>query len=573
MKSDLPIISAAPAHMQSDLGHEGLGYPSCTMIAFAATLALAVIWLVLPMSRSVAWTLTVIIAAVALTLAWWRTHQLSLAREQSVPVLVALGAAMADIPVSLRTRMPLVLVTGDGLPALFDQPGHVRHARIGDGGIWLRVDRPQDLRRLAVAVTQWRDGRAPDGVVLSIAPALHGQTDALTQQLRVIRQAVADAGRALGTRLPGYIALYQRLTTGAAGLSTWYGVSSATCLVDATRFEPVIRSAESEVQHGAGDRIAATRAAALTSIIGWTQRVAVDALTDRRQPAAPWALFGAGWIDCGPASGQDCPWERDVETQTGVMRAAATASPLPWPLPQPLIEAIPQRHWMSPRVVACLHALALLACAAALAFWGAARNNEALLSRIGADLGRYARTPAADDTARRDALQALVADRDQLERYARTGVPLRLSFGMYHGAALVPALNRAIASYQPPAAPPTIVTLDSMSLFDSGRAQLKAGSNRAMVDALEMIKAHPDKRILVAGHTDNVGDARSNLTLSLARAAAVRDWLSDASGIAATRFATQGLGDTRPVADNGTSEGRARNRRVEITLIPELAQP
>jgi outer membrane protein OmpA-like peptidoglycan-associated protein len=127
-------------------------------------------------------------------------------------------------------------------------------------------------------------------------------------------------------------------------------------------------------------------------------------------------------------------------------------------------------------------------------------------------------------------------------------------------------LNAAIASYQ---APPAVVTLDSMSLFDSGKARLKPGSTRAMIDAVEMIRAAPDKRIVVAGYTDNVGNADSNLKLSIARAGAVRDWLVEASGISVTQFAIQGYGDTRPIADNETDAGRAKNRRVEITLVPD----
>ncbi|KWA07808.1 OmpA family protein [Burkholderia territorii] len=571
MKSDLPVLSAASMR-PPDRGHEGLGYPSRLMAAFAAALALAVIWLVLPLGPGVAWMLTVIVGLVALALIGWRTYRLSRAREQSAHVLTALGAATADIPANLRTRMPLVLVTGDGLPALFDRIGETRHAHVGDGAIWLRVDRPQDLPRLAVAVRQWRDGRAPDGVVLSVAPALHTGTDVLVQKLRIIRQAVADAARMLGTHLPGYVAVYQRLTTGPGGSATpeWYGVSSATRLTDADRFEPVTRAAEDAVQRTMGDRVAATRAAALASIVGWTQRIVLGALADQQQPATPWALFGAGWIDCGPVTGPNGPWERDVELQTRVLRASSAASPTPWPLPQPLIEAMPRRYWLSPRLAAVAHVLALLACAATASFWGAARNNEALLTRIGADLGRYSMIPTDDDAAKRDALQVLVADRDQLDRYARIGVPLRLSFGMYRGTQLIPALNDAIASYLPPPPPPAVVTLDSMSLFDSGRAQLKPGSNRAMVSALDMIKSHPDKRILVAGYTDNVGKPDSNLKLSTARAEAVRDWLVDASGIPATQFAIQGYGMTRPIASNDTPDGRARNRRVEITLVPDL---
>ena len=579
MKSAPPIPSAASAH-GPDLGHEGLGYPLRAILLLATALTLATIWLVLPIGRGMIWTFTTVVGAVAFALVAWRTRVLARARQQSMHVLAALGAATADIPVKLRTRMPLVLVIGDGLPALFDRAGEASYAYVGDGGIWLRVDRAQDLPRLAVAVRQWRDGRAPDGVVLSVVPAEHAGEDALTQHLRVVRQAAADASRMLSRRLPGYVAVYQRLTTGSSDTARpqWYGVSSSSRLLDAGRFESAIQAAESEVRRAGGDANAALRAASLASIVGWTQRVVIGTLSDRQQPATPWALFGAGWIDCGPASAPDNPWARDMEMHTHVTRPEVAASALPWPLPQPLIEAMPRRYWISPRMTAFAHTLALVACAAAVAFCASAKNNAALLTRIGSDLSRYSAIPASQDAARRDALQALVADRDELDRYARRGLPLRLSFGMYRGAQLIPALNDAIASYAPPPPPPSVVTLDSMSLFDSGRAQLKPGSTRAMVGALEMIKAHfakgptsgaPGIRILVAGYTDNVGNAQRNLALSIARAQAVRDWLIEVSAIPATQFAIQGYGDTRPIATNDTPAGRARNRRVEITLVPD----
>lgn len=591
MKSDLSILTAGATPSQA-IGHERLGYPWRLMIPFAIALALAVTWLVAKPAQVLAWTLTGVIVSAGLLLMLWRTGRSAGARQDGAHVLAALGAATASIPLRLRTRMPLVLVTGDDLGALFDRHDGPRFAHVGDGAIWLRVDRPEDLPGMAVAVRQWRDGRSPDGVVLAVAPALHPDADMLAQSLRVVRQAVADAARMLGSRvLPGYVAVYQRLTAGvisgaakelapghggiaAAGLPTpqWYGASSAARTVDTRHFGTVIRAAGREAWPAADSGTAATRAAALASIIGWTQRVVIQTLTDPRHPGTPWALFGAGWIDCGPACGPARPWESDVRMQTGVARAQGAASPMPWPLPQPLIRAMPRRYWMSPRLIALAHALALLACAAAVAFFFSIRNNQALLTRIGEDLGRYSNIPASHDAAKRDALQALVADRDELERYARTGTPLPLSFGMYRGAGLIPPLNDAIASYQPPPPPPAVVTLDSMSLFDSGRARLKDGSTRVMVNALELIRAHPDKRILVAGYTDNVGDPRSNLKLSTARAEAVRNWLIDASGIPATQFAIQGYGDTRPVADNDTDAGRARNRRVEITLVPDAVQ-
>lgn len=575
MKSDLPLLTSAPPRAGTSR-HGGLGYPFRLMVIFASVLALAVIGLVAQPQPGIAWGLAGAVVFVAALLILRRTSQQSVARDQCAHVFAGLGEATADIPVGLRTRMPLVLVIGDDLPALFNRDGEERFVHVGDGAIWLRVDRPQYLARLAPAVRQWRDGRAPDAVMLSVVPGRYTDADVLIQSLRLARQAAGDAARRLGSRaIPGYVAVYQRLTTAPENLSIphWYGISSTTNAIDAQRIEAVLCAAEDEVGTTAEDAFTtATRAAALASVAGWTQRVVFHALTDRRQPAQPWALFGAGWIDCGPRGGTGNPWERDVQMWTCVDRATVAASPGPWPLPQPLIQAMPQRFWISPRISAFAHAVGLLACALALAFFFSARHNHTLLDRIGADLGRYSMIRPDHDAARHDALKVLVADRDELERYARTGVPLPLSFGLYRGARLIAPLDAAIASYQPPPPPPQIVTLDSMSLFDSGRAQLKDGSTRVMVNALEMIKAHSDKRILVAGYTDNEGDPDSNLKLSTARAEAVRDWLIEASGIPGTQFAIQGYGNTHPIASNDTDEGRARNRRVEITLVPDTRQ-
>ncbi|PCE33761.1 OmpA family protein [Burkholderia ubonensis] len=557
---------------------KGLGYPLRTVVTLTAVLALTIIWLVLPIDRGVAWGLTTVVIAASLLVGWLHMRKLARLREQHAHVLTQLGPATVDLPVSLRTRMPVALVVGDGLAALFDRENTItRYVHVGNGAIWLRVDQPQDLPRLAVAIRQWRDGHAPDCVVLSVAPAMHANSDVLAQRLRVVRQAAADASKALGTALPGYVATYQLLTDDPATspmqsdntAAQWYGTSAASPIVDAHCFDTAIEAAESEVIHSGGTSATAARAAGLAALVVWTQRNVFDVLADLRQPAPVWRLFGAGWIDCGPATGPGKPWERDVRTHIAIVPRAIPGSTAPWPLPQPLIEAAPRRAWRSPRTAAVGHAFAIVACAATVAIWGAAKNNEALAARVGEHLARYNAISATHDAAKRDALRALVADRDQLDRYARTGVPLRLSFGMYHGHDLLAPLNEAIASYEPPPPPPSVVTLDSMSLFDSGKAALKSDSTRAMVGALELIKAHPGKRILVAGHTDDVGKPDRNQKLSIDRAAAVRDWLVDASGIAPTQFAIQGYGDTRPVADNATPEGRAKNRRVEITLVPD----
>jgi OOP family OmpA-OmpF porin len=86
--------------------------------------------------------------------------------------------------------------------------------------------------------------------------------------------------------------------------------------------------------------------------------------------------------------------------------------------------------------------------------------------------------------------------------------------------------------------------------------------------ASDFIKAHPNSRIIIEGHTDSVGSASSNLALSQARAESVRDYLISHFGADAQRIEAKGYGEARPVEDNATPEGRMQNRRVVITLIP-----
>lgn len=100
--------------------------------------------------------------------------------------------------------------------------------------------------------------------------------------------------------------------------------------------------------------------------------------------------------------------------------------------------------------------------------------------------------------------------------------------------------------------------------FDTGKATITPDSAQTLDDAAAVLKAASDVRIEVAGHTDNVGTPEANMALSQARAQAVQAALVQ-RGVAATRLTAKGYGQTVPVADNRTDDGRAKNRRVELT--------
>jgi OOP family OmpA-OmpF porin len=113
--------------------------------------------------------------------------------------------------------------------------------------------------------------------------------------------------------------------------------------------------------------------------------------------------------------------------------------------------------------------------------------------------------------------------------------------------------------------PATIVTLPEAVLFDFGSASLRPQAEAALAGVVDLLRRHPTNQIEVAGHTDAVGTAAFNQSLSQHRAAAVVDWLV-AHGVPRDRLRPVGYGATRPVAGNATDEERRRNRRVELTF-------
>jgi outer membrane protein OmpA-like peptidoglycan-associated protein len=101
-------------------------------------------------------------------------------------------------------------------------------------------------------------------------------------------------------------------------------------------------------------------------------------------------------------------------------------------------------------------------------------------------------------------------------------------------------------------------------LFDTGKATIKPESASALAPVGDMLKGQASLKLEIQGHTDNVGAAAANLKLSQDRAAAVKAYLVQTFGIGADRLTAVGLGDTKPVGDNKTEDGRTKNRRVEL---------
>jgi outer membrane protein OmpA-like peptidoglycan-associated protein len=103
--------------------------------------------------------------------------------------------------------------------------------------------------------------------------------------------------------------------------------------------------------------------------------------------------------------------------------------------------------------------------------------------------------------------------------------------------------------------------------FDTGKSTVKPESKPIIAQIVDMLKSNPDLIISVEGHTDNVGNPKSNKTLSEERAKSVVSAIV-AEGIDAKRLSSVGHGQDKPIADNKTEEGKAKNRRVELVKKP-----
>jgi len=102
--------------------------------------------------------------------------------------------------------------------------------------------------------------------------------------------------------------------------------------------------------------------------------------------------------------------------------------------------------------------------------------------------------------------------------------------------------------------------------FDTNKSNIKGTSVETLNKLAGILKEYPKTEILVEGHTDSAGSDEYNMGLSKLRAESVTNYLI-AQGIPSERFTTKWFGETQPVADNATAEGKSKNRRVEIGIV------
>ncbi|WP_145598733.1 OmpA family protein [Yersinia alsatica] len=474
-------------------------------------------------------------------------------------------------------RLPVVLVCGDGLVSLFGSERIQQTAQ----GCWLRVDEINNLqlftRQLLWQRPEWA---AQLAVMVVVNPQQRDDERLLAADLQELRWQLMQLRS--DTRHHTPLLVNSMVATSVARdvvwlsqqqappLTLWSTVSTPGSLVDWQRAENSVVQSERLKQ-----------AVLFSSHHDWLKTQVLSVLRVRNEDVAPVAAQQiiqqqvAGLPEIMPTS----LWQQWLATHTALTHVSGwhpqpTAAHDALPLPDFVFSALPLGSGVSSRRRVLRHGVTLLTLAAMVALCSSAWQNRQLLQRVTFDIRHYYSVAMTDHGPKAQAVEVLRRDAAELDNGFRQGEPLRLGLGLYQGWRLRLPLLTAVKTYVPPPPPmdkktPTTVRLDSLSLFDVGKFQLKPGSMKMLVNALMDIRAKPGWLIMVAGHTDITGDAQANQILSLKRAEALRDWMLSTSDVSPTCFAVQGYGATRPIASNDTADGRAANRRVEISLVPQ----
>lgn len=477
-------------------------------------------------------------------------------------------------------RQPVVLICGD-----FAQPWpHESPVLSLVQGCWIKVDNHQDVEQVARRLLWLRPGWGPQlSLMVSICPQQQTDMETLTSRLLALRWQLSQLRRETGYALP--LLLNGHLGCGMMNETLWQ-TTIADQAIHVWREGAAPVSVPSWI---AGEGAQAMQSQAIISSLSTWIGLHVAAVFTDENPDIPVVLPAAVVLGAGPALAGALPesawiqWLRQrsaMQHATGWFPAAGNAAPASV-LPDFILPGLPQGCGLTPRQRLYRAGLAAFICAAIVALCSSGWNNRQLLQRLSFDVQHFYQVASSDHARKAEAVLILQQDAAQLDGWARNGEPMRLGLGLYHGESLRLPILAAIRSYIPPSAPPTpmpevrpestpqIVRLDSMSLFDSGKADLKTGTTKILINSLVGIKARPGWLIVIAGYTDNTGNPALNQTLSLKRANAVRRWMRDTGDVPESCFAVQGYGQNRPIATNDTMEGRALNRRVEISLVPQ----
>ncbi|EPC4315597.1 OmpA family protein, partial [Cronobacter sakazakii] len=521
---------------------------------FATVLAL---WLVLGFWPFSALNKLLLSVGILLTggAALWYLRRYSLRRQASCAQVAA-----ALLPPE-NFQGALVLVGGD-TGALFPAGGDYRESR---QGWYLRAANAEQLPLLAQHIALTRPALVSQlSILLAVVPEQQVCDDTLTQSLRVWHRSILACRNWLNGLPPVWSVVWLN-TLDAGGKTLWFTLTPGRPGLQARQADHVTLPITEWQREPAFSPSRLSPVLWLDSVMAFIDRYICQPLASPQNelPALPLAAVGVCMTSV--ESVVDNLWHKQIASMTTLPPSAQKSSE-PLPLPDVLLASLPCWRGISRRMRDLRIAGVITFLFIGLALCASFMNNQRLVRRIGDHLARYYHLSGMPPAPKAQAQQRLRTDSQLLDDWLRRGEPLRYGLGLYQGEKLIPPLDAAISDWSAPVSSPPVnkniitepqtIRLDALSLFDTGQWRLKPGSTKVLVNALVGIKARPGWLIVVAGHTDDVGDERANQQLSLKRAEAVRDWMRDTGDVPESCFAVQGYGESRPAVPNTTAEGR-----------------
>ncbi|HEY2021843.1 OmpA family protein [Paraburkholderia sp.] len=473
-------------------------------------------------------------------------------------------------------ELPVILVAGPYAAAAFEGGARTSTLRRTSDALWMLVKTP-DALAASIATIKDSHQRQPTAVLMPVLADGDRDDAVIRQEFSRWRYELEQTAHDRARVLPCYIAIYGCLGAKDDGAAhrIWFGdvmdISSTSAPIQHARHAvSVIRHQLDRAWLAMARPSLATHAALGHAVFDWLEDAALLSILSSLANTAPLSLRGLLLSDLGYSPVHAGAWTRWLTSKTGLQPCPIPPDrqPLPLPLPSITAQACVRRATMSGRHrPRWLGSPATAALAALLVAWIGASVWMQSRPAVGVagEADAFLPPPAAQADRQREQPEVLPGQHAELRRHASAGVATGLDAARHQEKALQ-AAPEYIGSKS---GPPRGVTIDNLALFDSGKTALKSGAEPKLKAALDLILANPGKRIMIAGHTDDVGTSAANLALSEARARAIRDWFVDTASLPVTRFAIQGYGDTRPVASNQDSIGREANRRVEITLVPD----
>lgn len=575
-------------------------YPKRIQIIYAAILSLLLLFVFLPIT--VGWKIigTILVLVIAGGLLW---------RMQRYRRLLALSTTNIDfltqkldlLPARQRYRLPILLVTGSAAKDFFPEDLSIAESNIvvSSEAVWIYVEEYSHLPIVYDSlISKWPDMIGRVGIFLALTPELEDKQGLFIAKLQAFRQSWADTCRIAKYQLPVYLSTHIGLNNLIYDEQNplpvyWFQlVDHKLFLLD--RYLSPLNNWVNDIKTPSSERERRLRLRPLLNETqSWIEQIVLSTLIDPKQPIAK----------CKPTGIAIYPINQSIVNNNIMQKQWESITTLPLPNnhkiednvspPDSLIKFMPIAYPFSPiATMVCglitITSIFIMGCLGA-SFW----NNIKLSDQIQNDIRHYHLISMDSYEEKRQALELLKDDRAMLNQYLAQGEPVRLGMGLYHGQQLLEPLNVSMSDYvaKPPEPEkiiikeekvimkevPSVIRLDSLALFESGQSSLKSDSTKILVNALVEMKKQINANqgtgwlILVAGHTDSTGDENKNIQLSLERATAVRNWIIKASDIPETCFAIQGYGAKKPLVSNDTLEGRAQNRRVEISLVPQMS--